>query len=598
MRQDEAARIVEHWLSRFDGAMRVGAIEAMGEVFLDTCLWRDLLSFSWNVVTTEGLQAVTRMLSATWARTAPHGWCHDGAAMSADGVTEGWFSFETASGRGLGHVRLREGRAFTLFTTLRELNGFEERKGENRARGVEHGAIRNRKSWADLRAHEQAELGVTTQPYCLIVGGSQGGLALAARLRRLDVPTLIIDRLERPGDAWRGRYKQLCLHDPVWADHMPYIPFPDDWPVYTPKDKLADWLEMYCKVLELNFWGGATCTTARHDAARGAWEVQVERDGQTITLRPRHLVLATGLSGIPNMPAIPGAEEFRGVLQHSSDYGSGEDFAGRRCVVIGSNNSAHDVCADLWEHGADVTMVQRSSTLVARADTLRQLTSGRLFSEAALSRGITTDKADLMFASVPYRMLPDIQRPIWQEIRRRDADLYDALREVGFDLDFGEGDSGLYMKYVRRGSGYYIDVGASSLIARREVKLAKGQVVRLLPHAAVLEDGTELPADLIVCATGFGPMSGWAAQIVSRETAEKIGPSWGLGSGTTHDPGPWEGELRNMWRPTAQEGLWFHGGNLQQSRFYSLSLALQIKARMEGLATPVFRLADAIGETA
>jgi putative flavoprotein involved in K+ transport len=295
------------------------------------------------------------------------------------------------------------------------------------------------------------------------------------------------------------------------------------------------------------------------------------------------------------MPDIPGAAEFQGVLQHSSAYGSGEDYAGKRCVVIGSNNSAHDVCADLWEHGAEVTMVQRSSTLVARADTLRQLTSGRLFSEAALSRGITTEKADLMFASIPFRMLPDIQRPIYEEIQRRDADLYDALRAVGFDLDFGEDGSGLYMKYLRRGSGYYIDVGASDLIARREVRLAKGQVARLTAGAAVLEDGTELPADLIVCATGFGPMSGWAAQIISPAIAGKIGPTWGLGSGTTHDPGPWEGELRNMWRPTAQDGLWFHGGNLQQSRFYSLSLALQIKARMEGLATPVFRLADAMG---
>ena len=586
------AQTVEDWLSRFDAALAGGAMAEAVSLFHPDGLWRDLVSFSWNLITVEGTEAVSRMLAATLARTSPGQWRHDGAATLADGVTEGWFSFETALGRGLGHVRLREGRCATLFTTLRELKGFEERSGERRARGVAHGAVRDRKSWLDERRQEQAALGVTTQPYCLIVGGSQGGLALAARLRRLDVPTLIIDRLERPGDAWRRRYKQLCLHDPVWADHMPYIPFPDDWPVYTPKDKLGDWLEMYCKVLELNFWGGATCTGARPDGA-GGWEVTVERHGQSLTLRPRQLVLATGLSGIPNMPAIPGAADFRGVLQHSSAYGSGEDWAGKRCVVIGSNNSAHDVCADLWEHGAEVTMVQRSSTLVARADTLRQLTSGRLFSEAALSRGITTEKADLMFASIPYRMLPGIQRPIYQEIRRRDADLYDALRAVGFELDFGDDESGLYMKYVRRGSGYYIDVGASDLIASRAVKLAKGQVMRLTEGSAVLADGPELPAELIVCATGFGPMSGWAAQIISPEIAEKIGPCWGLGSDTTYDPGPWEGELRNMWRPTAQEGLWFHGGNLQQSRFYSLSLALQIKARMEGMATPVFRLADA-----
>jgi putative flavoprotein involved in K+ transport len=48
------------------------------------------------------------------------------------------------------------------------------------------------------------------------------------------------------------------------------------------------------------------------------------------------------------------------------------------------------------------------------------------------------------------------------------------------------------------------------------------------------------------------------------------------------------GELRNMWKPTHQPGLWFHGGNLMQARHYSLYLALQLKARYEGLPTPVY----------
>jgi putative flavoprotein involved in K+ transport len=65
-----------------------------------------------------------------------------------------------------------------------------------------------------------------------------------------------------------------------------------------------------------------------------------------------------------------------------------------------------------------------------------------------------------------------------------------------------------------------------------------------------------------------------------------------LGSNTTKDPGPWEGEQRNMWKPTQQDALWFHGGNLHQSRHYSLYLALQLKARMEGIETPVYGLQE------
>jgi putative flavoprotein involved in K+ transport len=87
-------------------------------------------------------------------------------------------------------------------------------------------------------------------------------------------------------------------------------------------------------------------------------------------------------------------------------------------------------------------------------------------------------------------------------------------------------------------------------------------------------------------------MNGWAADLISQEVADKVGKVWGLGSDTKKDPGPWEGEQRNMWKPTQQEGLWFHGGNLHQSRHYSVFLSLQLKARMEGIDTPVHGLQE------
>ncbi len=200
----------------------------------------------------------------------------------------------------------------------------------------------------------------------------------------------------------------------------------------------------------------------------------------------------------------------------------------------------------------------------------------------------------MIFASVPYRIMHEFQVPVYAQMKTRDAAFYDRLRAAGFMLDFGDDDSGLFMKYLRRGSGYYIDVGASDLIADGKVKLKSGvEVERILPRGVLLNDGTELPADVIVYATGYGSMNGWAAKLISQDVADKVGKCWGLGSDTTKDPGPWEGELRNMWKPTQQEALWFHGGNLHQSRHYSLYLALQLKARMEGLPTPVYGLGPA-----
>jgi putative flavoprotein involved in K+ transport len=587
---------VTKWLASFEDALRTRDTDAAVALFLDDSYWRDLIAFSWNIVTVEGPEGVRDILRQTLDRVQPAGFAvaHElGEPAESGGVTETWIKFETAVGRGVGHLRLKDGKAWTLLTTMHELKGHEELMSQRRPKGVEHGADPNRQTWLDRRRREADELGRTTQPYAVIVGGGQGGIALGARLRQLGVPTIIIERNARPGDSWRNRYKSLCLHDPVWYDHLPYIDFPANWPIFSPKDKIGDWLEMYAKVMELNYWGSTECKRASYDETAKEWTVVVERDGVEMTLRPKQLVLATGQAGKPNMPNIEGMDVFAGEQHHSSQHPGPDAYRGKKAVIIGSNNSAHDICAALWEGGADVTMVQRSSTHVVKSDSLMELALGGLYSESAVASGMTTLKADLTFASLPYRILHEFQIPVYNAIRERDADFYARLEKAGFMLDYGDDDSGLFMKYLRRGSGYYIDVGASELVANGDIKLESGvDVVRLTKNEVVLSNGKKLPADLVVYATGYGSMNGWAADLISPEVAAKVGKCWGLGSDTTKDPGPWEGEQRNMWKPTQQEALWFHGGNLHQSRHYSLYLALQIKARMEGLQTPVYKLQE------
>ena len=580
------------WLDRFDAALGRRDTQATAALFAETCFWRDLVAFTWNITTLEGRDAIAAMLTSQLASVSPGSFTLEEPATESDGVTEAWIAFETATMRGRGFIRLKGDQAWTLLTAARELKGFEEPGGPRREKGVHHGVDRDRRSWSERREDEEAELGRTRQPYVLVIGGGQGGIALGARLKRLGVPTLIVDRHERAGDQWRKRYKSLHLHDPVWYDHLPYLPFPDHWPVFAAKDKVGDWLEMYTKVMELNYWTKSAVKSAVYDEAAAEWTVELDRDGELLTLRPKQLVLATGQAGVPNTPDFPGMDRFRGESHHSSRHAGGEAYRGKRAVVIGSNNSAHDICADLYENDADVTMVQRTSTHIIKSETLMELALGALYSEEAIARGITTDKADMIFASMPYRIMHEGQIPVYAEARRRDAEFYARLEKAGFALDFGDDESGLFMKYLRRGSGYYIDVGASELIADGKIKLAHGQIEEITEDAVVLQDGTRLPADLIVYATGYGSMNGWAARLISQEVADKVGKCWGLGSGTTKDPGPWQGELRNMWKPTQQEALWFHGGNLHQSRHYSLYLALQLKARMEGIPTPVYDLAE------
>ncbi|WP_214405689.1 flavin-containing monooxygenase [Pseudonocardia lacus] len=587
------AQRVDRWLADFEAALTARDVERAAGLFAPTCFWRDLIAFTWNLKTVEGRDGVTDLLANVLDTVDPSGFRATEEPTEAGGVTEAWIEFETGVGRGRGHLRLTDEGAWTLLTTLHELKGHEEPQGSERPKGVQHGATKDRVTWKEARDADLNEMGRTRQPYVVVVGGGQGGIALGARLRQLGVPHVVIDRHARPGDQWRSRYKSLCLHDPVWYDHLPYLPFPPNWPVFAPKDKIGDWLEMYTRVMEINYWSSTTCRSASFDDAAKEWTVVVDRDGEEITLKPKQLVLATGMSGKPNVPKLKGQDVFKGEQHHSSQHPGPDAYVGKKVVVIGSNNSAFDICGALWEVGAEsVTMVQRSSTHIVKSDTLMDIGLGDLYSERAVAAGMTTQKADMTFASLPYRILHEFQIPAYEQMKERDAEFYDRLERAGFRLDWGDDGSGLFLKYLRRGSGYYIDVGAADLVANGEVKLAHGQVVELTEDAVVLEDGTVLPADLVVYATGYGSMNGWAADLIGQEVADKVGKVWGLGSDTTKDPGPWEGEQRNMWKPTQQEALWFHGGNLHQSRHYSLYLALQLKARFEGIPTPVYALQE------
>ena len=593
---------VDAWLADFESALAVRDVPRAAAKFAVDSYWRDLVSFTWNLKTVEGRDGVADMLEARLAGTNPSGFrtretpVQDGSGK--DAVISAFIEFDTAAGRGIGHLRLRSDAgtdtAWTFLTALQELKGHEEPKGPTRVLGAVHGSDPDPRSWAEKRAAEEEALGRTEQPYTLVIGGGQGGIALGARLRQLGVPAIVVDKHERPGDQWRKRYKSLCLHDPVWYDHLPYLPFPPNWPVCAPKDKIGDWLELYTRVMEVPYWSKTTCLSAVFDSGPDGprWTVEVDRDGEKLTLHPTQLVLATGMSGKPSIPTLPGQDVFRGEQHHSSAHPGPDRYVGKRAVVVGSNNSAHDICKALVENGVDVTMVQRSSTHIVKSDSLMDLGLGDLYSERAVAAGMTTEKADLTFASLPYAIMHEFQIPIYDAIRERDKEFYGRLTAAGFELDWGDDDSGLFMKYLRRGSGYYIDVGACDLVADGSIKLAHGQVSHLTEDSVVLADGTVLPADVVVYATGYGSMNGWAADLMGQDVADKVGKVWGLGSGTAKDPGPWEGEQRNMWKPTQQENLWFHGGNLHQSRHYSLYLALQLKARYEGIPTPVYGLQE------
>jgi putative flavoprotein involved in K+ transport len=324
------------WLGQFEQALSTGDIATISGLFAAECYWRDLVAFTWNIRTVEGREAIAQMLESQIAAIGPRAFRPDGTTGLADPANETWFTFETKHARGRGHLRLADGKCHTLLTTMTELIGHEEHRGFTRPKGIVHKADPHRTTWLEEREGEARELGHSRQPYVVIIGGGQGGIALGARLRQLGVPAIIVEKNARPGDSWRNRYRSLVLHDPVWYDHLPYMPFPDNWPVFTPKDKMCDWLEMYAKVMELNYWGSTECVSARFDGKAKEWAVTVCRDGREIVLHPKQLVFATGSYGPPNEIEVKGRERFAGVQYPSSRHQTSEPFRGKRAIVVGA----------------------------------------------------------------------------------------------------------------------------------------------------------------------------------------------------------------------------------------------------------------------
>ncbi|HXH42683.1 MAG TPA: NAD(P)/FAD-dependent oxidoreductase [Bradyrhizobium sp.] len=580
-RTQDISAAAQGWLDEIERILGRPDPARLSPLFLADGFWRDVLALSWNLQTLAGRDTIVQQIAALAPKAAPSKfkiapnrapprW----VTRAGTNTIEAIFNFETAVGRGSGIVRLipdpADGdrlKAWTLLTALDELKGFEEQLGTSRPRGQAYSRDFRGPNWLDQRNAARAY--ADRDPAVLVVGGGQAGLAIAARLKQLNVDTLIVDREARIGDNWRKRYHALTLHNQVQVNHLPYMPFPPSWPTYIPKDKLANWFEAYVDAMELNFWTGTEFEGGAYDEASGRWTITLRRaDGSKRTMHPRHVIMATGVSGIANIPDIAMLDNFKGTLMHSSRYEDGENWTGKRAIVIGTGNSGHDIAQDLHSSGAEVTLVQRSPTLVTNIEPSAQL------AYATYNEGSLEDN-DLIAASMPTPLAKKTHVMLTEQSKQLDKELLDGLSRVGFKLDFGEAGTGWQFKYLTRGGGYYFNVGCSNLIVEGKIKLRQfDDIEGFVADGARMKDGSIIAADLIVLSTGYKPQEYLVRKLFGDAVADRVGPIWGYGDGF---------ELRNMYARTKQPGLWFIAGSLAQCRINSKYLALQIKAIEEGI---------------
>jgi putative flavoprotein involved in K+ transport len=574
--QSEKA-LVEQWLDKLNAALHSASAPSLASLFMPDGHWRDLFAFTWSITPCQGADAIAALMAAKQATAKARGFAiaqdrtpPRRVKRTGHDLIEGIFQYETEIGRGYGVVRLlakEPSKAFQLMTNLHELKGFEEKVGKRRPTGEAYSRNFGGTNWKDLRTASEAY--TDREPTVLVVGGGQAGLTVAARLRHLGVDTLVIDRLPRVGDCWRTRYHSLALHNPTDYNHLPYMPFPPNWPVYLSKDMVADWFEAYAWAQEINFWTSTELASGTYDESTGRWNAVVRHaDGTERTVRPKHLIFANGLVGFPQIPELPGLKDFKGEVMHTTAYSNGAEWRGKNALVVGTGTSAHDVAQDLHANGADATIVQRGSTMVLSIDPAAKLSYG-------LYEGVALEDGDLLVTTNSLPVLETNLRMITARMVDMDRKMIDGLIARGFKWHDGEDHAGHNMMIRRRYGGYYLNAGCSELIINGEVGLLQYEKIeRFAPDGALLTDGSLKPADLIVLATGFVSQEVLVGKLLGEAVAKKVGPVWGLAP---------DGEMNNMWKRTAQEGLWFVGGSFANCRIFSRFVALQIKAVEEGL---------------
>jgi hypothetical protein len=474
-KNDALSAIVENWLAEFEAALAAPGDAALRPLFRPDCHWRDVLALTWTIQTLDGRDAVLGALKAQAGPVRPKAFRIDPARTPPRRVTragteciEAILQFETAQGLCNGVVRVTEqggaATAWTLLTALDQIKGHEEQSGRVRRQDKVYARDFRGPNWLDQRktAAEFAD----RDPVVLVVGGGQAGLSIAARLAQLRIDTLVVDRGERIGDNWRKRYHALVLHNQTHVNHLPYMPFPPTWPAYLPKDKVANWFEAYAESMELNVWTGTEFEGGSYDEAEGRWNVALRRaDGSKRTMRPRHVVMATGASGIPCVPDIPSLKNFRGAVLHAGEYVDGEAWAGKSALVLGTGTSGHDIAQDLHSAGAKATLVQRGTTMVVQVEPSAQLPY------ALYDEGPPTEDCDLITVATPLALARKSHITLTAQAKKLDQKLLDALAQKGFRLDFGDDGTGWQFKYLTRGGGYYFNVGCSDLIVKGEVGL-------------------------------------------------------------------------------------------------------------------------------
>ncbi|KAK4495435.1 hypothetical protein PRZ48_013766 [Zasmidium cellare] len=562
----DPTNIVTQWLCSLNTHLQNATTSSATDLFLPSSLpyWRDILALSWDWSTKNSSEDILSLLSSS-----TQGFCDlevvkTGALQPALVDLEGavWiqsgFTFLNKFGSGRGLLRLvnEEDGAWRAWTVFTQLEGLHEAKENGNA-------VPSR--------DEKDEYQV------LVIGAGQSGLAIGAHLKHQGLKYLIVDQNARIGDSWRARYESITSHTPTYSDHCPFLPYPEDYPQWLGRDRIADWQEHYAKLLDLNIELGTRAEVIgydHHGATSRSYTLHLHGpDGKIRLVRAKHLILAAGMfSTKPILPSFPGQEDFKGSLYHTISHKSAtkiRNIHSKNVICIGTGTSSHDIAQDFVLAGAkSVTMLQRSPIITVTRESYVATQMG-LWN----TPGIATEEADILGNSFPFPIVRALNIPATKKMNEMDAHLLEPMKKQGYRV---LENSGLVDQQFLKAGCFYIDQGACEMIADGRIKIVDSSsgIQTFTETGLILNDGRQLEADIVILGTGFERMGEVVRGIMGGAVAEKVGDIGHLDE---------EAERIGWWRPTGVPGLWYMTGSFFWTRTFSSVLALQIAAVERGL---------------
>nr|BDD69309.1 probable indole-3-pyruvate monooxygenase [Verruciconidia persicina] len=573
--QVEAEGIV----NRLSAAMGSGDARAFTELFLEYGVWRDKLSFTWDFRTFNWRAAILKAATDLFpqARAKNFEFLAPAPKISRPypdfAQLQFVVSFETdiVSASAVINAVLTKDHGWQIYTMHTVAEGLLRFPEVAPSDGHMTGLI----SWEKQRALDVDAI----EPEVLIIGGGQNGLAMAARLKALGIGSLIIEKSDEIGDIWRKRYEYLSLHFPHWPDALPYFSYPKGWPTYTPAQKQGLYMQWYASALDLNVWTKSTVVDAKQDE-HNHWVITVNREGkETRTLRPKQLIMATSLCGLPSIPAVPGMKDFKGEIRHSSSHDSSRGF--KKVCVVGTSSSGFDTAFDCSRRGIDVTLLQRSPTYVMSLTHSVPRILGGYAPDSKTGNIPSLEEQDRLFFSTPCGPGEELGRRTAKDLEDLDKPLLKALNARGLRTWRGQRNTGISTLGQTRNGGFYFDAGACADIIDGKIKVETGSIERFTEDKVILSGGREYEFDLVVFATGFTNTIESIRATLGEDIASRVGPIWGVDE---------EGEAKTAFRESGVPNLWIMVGFLPMTRYVSKLLALRLKALKEGISPPPYKL--------